>query len=295
MNEVAMSNNEPAYPASSDDSVYEPSLESSSSDDTDLEEETMGILQPVRVNPVRAVRIPESGEGSDSMSERTLAVMQQMLESMMVNQARDYQAPVTKSQIAFRAQNPPLFTGDGLATQADEWIRVIEEIFYSLDMHTDKVRMVTAPTCLRGRAANWWQSVILEERAREMSWATFKEKFLNVYFPKHERHAMRTKFFHLVQGVGTVTNYRQEFMNLSRYGPDLVRTEEARCQKFEMGLNPKIQLALSVNEYQTLDTFADAAARVELSMKAIQTQPIFPGGNNAPVGYQGNRNSGHSG
>ena len=69
VDDVVMSNNDPTSSASSTDSAYEPSVESDFVD-TDLEEETYGVLQPLRTNPVRAVRIPEGGEGSTSASER---------------------------------------------------------------------------------------------------------------------------------------------------------------------------------------------------------------------------------
>ena len=202
--DVAMSNNVVPAPVDSADSSYEPSTEQNSID-TVLDKESVGISQPLRANPARAARKPQSGEGSNSTSEKTLHTMQLLLERVLVV---DPQQSTTKAQIAFRAQNPPFFTGKGPATEADEWIRHMEEIFWSLDIHNDQLRMKTAPNCLRGDAAGWWHNLLLVKETRSLTWEAFKVKFLGVFFPRHERHAMRLQFYNLTQGSGTVTSYR---------------------------------------------------------------------------------------
>ena len=84
-------------------------------------------------------------------------------------------------------------------------------------------------------AADWWESekaTLREEAIRGMTWATFKIKFLEKYFPMTERNDKRNEFLELVQGSMTVREYMTKFERLSHFAGNLIDTPEAKNQQY---------------------------------------------------------------
>jgi hypothetical protein len=71
-------------------------------------------------------------------------------------------------------------------------------------------------------------------------WKDFKDAFLERFFSQTIRQAKAQEFTNLVQGSMTVEEYAAKFIELSRFAPYLVSTEELKARKFELGLQPRI-------------------------------------------------------
>ena len=67
-----------------------------------------------------------------------------------------------------------------------------------------------------------------ESSIQGMSWATFKIKFLEKYFPMTERNDKRKEFLELIQGGMTVREYTTKFECLSRFVGNLIDTQRQR-------------------------------------------------------------------
>lgn len=90
---------------------------------------------------------------------------------------------------------------------------------------------------LQGEAANWWQTKrqLLEMELGSfaaVSWRRWKKEFDDRFFPVSLRRQMAREFNSLVQGGMTVEQYARKFMELGRFAPHLITTEELRVEHF---------------------------------------------------------------
>ena len=118
---------------------------------------------------------------------------------------------------------------------------------------------------LRGEARNWW------EATRRMmgfpvpiTWQQFIQAFNDQYFPLIYRYQKEQEFILLKQGKMTVSAYEEQFTALSRFSPNLVRTEDAKCRRFQQGLELSIRSRISALE---MLKYADLVNKAKLWIK----------------------------
>jgi hypothetical protein len=73
----------------------------------------------------------------------------------------------------------------------------------------------------------------------------------------------RKEFADLKQGVMTVNEYLNSFIQLSRYAPDDINTDEKKQDVFLNGLNDDIQFQLLNTDYADFQHMVDKAIVVE--------------------------------
>ena len=71
------------------------------------------------------------------------------------------------------------------------------------------------------------------------------------------------EFTRLQQGTMSVAQYEIKFNQLSRYAPQLISTERAKCSKFEEGLHIEIREALNFRDLYRFADLREAAIRIE--------------------------------
>ena len=98
-------------------------------------------------------------------------------------------------------------------------------------------------------------------------WKDFKDAFLEQFFPQTIRQAKAQEFIDLVQGAMTVEEYAAKFIELSRFAPYLVSTEELKARKFEWGLQPRIMNQIVGFEIGILTYLINMAAVIEWTQK----------------------------
>jgi len=59
-------------------------------------------------------------------------------------------------------------------------------------------------------------------------------------FPRAQRQMRAIEFQNLVQGAMTVEQYSSWFIELARFGLNLIPDEESKTERFENGINPQI-------------------------------------------------------
>ncbi|KAI3890036.1 hypothetical protein MKX03_023314 [Papaver bracteatum] len=91
-----------------------------------------------------------------------------------------------------------------------------------------------------------------------MTWNRFKDLFMNKYIPDAARDRKFHEFMFLTKGGMYVSAYIDKFIRLSRYGSELVATDEAKEKKFIIGLDPEMRKLLSCLRIRT---YEDALSR----------------------------------
>jgi hypothetical protein len=87
------------------------------------------------------------------------------------------------------------------------------------------------------------------------------------FFPQTIRQAKAQEFTDLVQGSMPVEEYAAKFIELSRFAPYLVSTEELKARKFERGLQPRIMNQIVGFEIGILTDLVNKAAIIERTQK----------------------------
>src|ERR1051325_10017712 len=103
----------------------------------------------------------------------------------------------------------------------------------------------------------WSNTVqIFDVEGAEVSWALFRDAFLENYFPEDVRGKKEVEFLELKQGSGTVAKYAAKFQELIKYCPhyNTTNTERSKCLKFVNGLRPDVKKVIS---YQQITCFSE--------------------------------------
>jgi hypothetical protein len=82
---------------------------------------------------------------------------------------------------------------------------------------------------LTGPVADWWDSYYAAHAAgNTITWAEFSTHFRNYHIPAGLMKIKKKEFLSLKQGNMTVSEYRDEFIQLSRYAPKEVADDERK-------------------------------------------------------------------
>ena len=96
-----------------------------------------------------------------------------------------------------------------------------------------------------------------------VTWQRFKKKFNDRFFPASVRKQKAREFLNLVQGGMTMEQYARRFIELGRFAPHLIATEEMRAERFQEGLRPDIRRMVVSLRISTFQGLVDVATLVE--------------------------------
>jgi hypothetical protein len=125
--------------------------------------------------------------------------------------------------------------------EAKDWLKRVEKKLV-IAQCTDHEKVLFAPHQLYGTAANWWETCCnTHVNAGTITWNEFKACFHTHYIPRGTMKLKKKEFANLKQGSMTVNEYLNSFIQLSRYAPDDISTDEKKHDMFLNGLNDDIQ------------------------------------------------------
>ncbi|EOY03090.1 Uncharacterized protein TCM_017531 [Theobroma cacao] len=122
-----------------------------------------------------------------------------------------------------------------------------------------------------------------------LTWSEFSTAFLDQFLSLNVRNARAREFETLVQTSSmTVLEYDIKFMQLERYAPYLVSTEDMKIQRFTGGLVELLFRAVASRDFNTYSTIVDCAQRIE--MRTSESRAVRDRAKRAKTeGYQGHR------
>jgi hypothetical protein len=96
---------------------------------------------------------------------------------------------------------------------------------------TDAEKVRFAAHLLEGPAANWWDTYQITHPIDVVTWDSFQEGFRAAHISSGVM-GLKKEFRDLRQRYCSVSEYIDEFTNLSRYAPYDVDTDAKRKEKF---------------------------------------------------------------
>jgi hypothetical protein len=149
----------------------------------------------------------------------------------------------------FMSHKPPTFASSPDPLDADDWLKSIEKML-NIAQCSDREKVRYASGHLIGPAADWWDSyVAAHDAADTITWAEFTTQFRNYHIPAGLMKIKTKEFLSLKQGNMSVSEYRDKFIQLSRYAPDEVADDERKQVHFTEGLNGPLQYALVAHTF----------------------------------------------
>jgi hypothetical protein len=175
-----------------------------------------------------------------------MQVVLQTLNNMQPNlQAHQQQAPPPpsphSSRLAeFLRTRPTTFSQDKDPMEAEDWLKGVEKKLMIVQC-TDREKVLFAAHQLFGTAANWWETYCnTHADVDSITWNEFKAHFCHHYVPRGTMKLKKKEFTNLKQGSMTVNEYLNSFIQLLRYAPDDINTDERKHDMFLNGLNDDI-------------------------------------------------------
>jgi hypothetical protein len=135
------------------------------------------------------------------------------------------------------SHKPPTFASSPDPLHADDWLKSVEKML-SIAQCSDREEVLYASGHLTGPAADWWDSyTVVHDAADTITWVEFATQFRNYHISTGLMKIKKKEFLALKQGSMSVIEYRDRFIQLSRYAPDEVGEDERKHEHYIEGLN----------------------------------------------------------
>jgi hypothetical protein len=129
---------------------------------------------------------------------------------------------------------------------------------------SDREKVLYAPGRLIGPAADWWDAYCTADAAvNTITWVEFSTQFRNHHILVGLMKIKRKEFLSLKQGSMSVSEYRDKFIQLSRYAPRDVEDDEKKQELFLDSLIGPIQYQLVSHTFPSFQRLLDKAIAVE--------------------------------
>jgi hypothetical protein len=196
---------------------------------------------------------------------------QQQLQQQLQQQQQQQQVPLPPppppvpprdKHREFMSHKPPTFASSPDPLDADDWLKSIEKML-NIAQCSDREKVLYASGRLTGPAADWWDSyTAAHDAADTITWAEFSTQFRNYHIPAG-MIKIKKEFLSLKQGNMSVSEYRDKFIQLSRYAPEEVAEDERKQEHFIEGLNGPLQYALVAHTFPSFQRLLDKALAIE--------------------------------
>jgi hypothetical protein len=119
---------------------------------------------------------------------------------------------------------------------ADDWLKAINKML-NIAQCNDREKVKYASGRLEGAASDWWDAYTVAHAAADtITWQEFQESFRTHHILAGVKKPKQKEFLALKQGNMTVSEYLDEFTNLSHNALDEVNTDAKRQERFLDGL-----------------------------------------------------------
>jgi hypothetical protein len=159
----------------------------------------------------------------------------------------------------FMSHKPPTFASSPDPLHTDDWLKSVEKML-NIAQCSDREKVLYASGRLTGPAADWWDSYVA---ADTITWAELTTQFRNYHIPAGLMKIKKKEFLSLKQGNMSVSEYRDKFIQLSRYAPDEVADDERKQEHFTEGLNGPLLYALVAHTFPSFQMLLDEDLAIE--------------------------------
>ncbi|CAO2145678.1 unnamed protein product [Urochloa humidicola] len=182
-------------------------------------------------NPQQNQPPPMVGNNMEQILQAQMMLLQNLTNTMaglQANQgANNNQPPRSKLQ-EFMTHRPPTFSHSADPLEADDWLKTVEKML-NIAQCSDREKVLYASEHLEGTAGDWWDAyTVAHANADTITWQEFRDSFRSHHIPTGLMKLKKQEFLALKQGGMTVSEYRDKFIQLSRYALENVDEDEKK-------------------------------------------------------------------
>jgi hypothetical protein len=160
------------------------------------------------------------------------------------------------------SHKPPTFSNSSDPLQADDWFKSMDKML-NITQCFDRQKVLYASGHHTGPAADWWDAYCAAHAAANtITCAEFSTYFSNYHIPAGLMK-IKKEFLSLKQGGFSVSEYRDKFIQLSRYAPREVDDDEKKQELFMEGLIGPPQYQVISHTFPSFEGLLDKAIALE--------------------------------
>jgi hypothetical protein len=161
------------------------------------------------------------------------------------------------------SHKPHTFANSPDPLDADDWLKSVEKML-NIAQCSDREKVLYTSGRLTGPAVDWWDAYCAAHAAvNKIIWVEFSTQFRNYHIPAGLMKTKRKEFLSLKQGSMSVSEYRDKFIQLSRYAPRDVEDDEKKQELFLDGLIGPLQYQLVSHTFPSFQRLLDKAIGAE--------------------------------
>ncbi|CAN6227602.1 unnamed protein product [Urochloa humidicola] len=219
---------------------------------------------------------PMAGNNMEQFFQAQMALLQNLTNTVAGLQANqgannNNQPPRSKHQ-EFMSHRPPTFSHSADPLEADDWLKTVEKML-NIAQCNDREKVLYASGRLEGTAGDWWDAyTTAHANADTITWQEFRNSFRNHHIPAGLMKLKKKEFLALKQGGMSVSEYRDRFIQLSRYAPEDVADDEKKQDLFLEGLIGPLNYQLTPTTFPNFQSLVDKAIAMEHKRNALGDQ-----------------------
>jgi hypothetical protein len=172
----------------------------------------------------------------------------------------------------FMRGHPPVFAHSTDPLDAKDWLHTVEKELHTAQCN-DREKVLYGPRLLRAAAQSWWESCLATHANPEaITWEEFRENFHRYHVLEGLMIVKKEEFLALKQGPMSASEYRDRFLQLSRYTLEDVNTDAKRQYRFLRGLVDPLHYQLMNHTFSTFQHLIDRAIMTERKRKEMEVR-----------------------
>jgi hypothetical protein len=155
------------------------------------------------------------------------------------------QQPVPRNKHReFMSHHPPVFTHAADPLGAEDWLKTVLKMLTTCQCD-DREKVPYAAGRLQGSASAWWDAYTTTHATPgTITWDEFTTNFRSHHIPSGVMKIKKKEFLSLKQGGMSVAEYRDKFIELSRYATKEFAKDRKKHELFLDGLAGSLQYQL---------------------------------------------------
>jgi hypothetical protein len=163
----------------------------------------------------------------------------------------------------FMSHRLPVFTHAADPLDANDLLKTVGKMLTTAHCD-DREKVLFAAGRLQGSAGAWWDAYTTAHATpNAITWQEFTKSFRNHHIPAGLMRLKKKEFLSLKQGRMSVAEYRDRFIELSRYAPEEVADDPKKQERFLEGLAGPLHYQLTSHTFPSFHHLLDKSIVLE--------------------------------
>jgi hypothetical protein len=178
----------------------------------------------------------------------------------------------------FMRGHPPVVAHSADPMDTEDWLCTMERELHTAQCNNHE-KVLYVPCLLRGAAQSWWESYLATHvDPKAITREEFRDNFRRYHVPEGLMIVRKEEFIALKQGPLSVSEYRDKFLQLSRYAPEDVNTDAKRQYCFLRELVDPLHYQLMNHTFPAFQHLIDRAIMTERKRREMEDKKLMIGG-----------------